>query len=410
MSIRNYSNTGSLASLANPIGATDTSIVLSGLTGVPAAPFTASIGRGTGSEELVLVTAVAGSTVTVTRGYDGTSAQAQSGGTSFQEVVAAIDFREANTHINGTGGAHGTSSQLVGVSDTQTLTNKTLTAPTISSPTVTGTASMAAVTGTTASFTGTVSSAGKTLTRHWGQGAVFPTTGLVAGDRYIHTLYGSVAGSMSGAGINGYHAYTEFVWNGYSWRQTHVTTVEGQPDRSAMTNAVIAAGAAAQAVPGMPAPYFHDGFEVMETAGNRRYQWDGSKWMLLADANTGNITATPTLSAGWGSATTNSLTMLPNGMALLSTTATRTGAALSAGSADGNIANTSLVTIPAAWQPAASVGASSAANGYVAVGVLTTGGDLQVTSVSKSSGVAVGDVIQMVCLYPLADPMLLIGQ
>jgi hypothetical protein len=157
VSIRNYSNTATQSTLSTSIGATDTSIALANYAGDPTPPFTAALARGTATEEIVLVTAVIGSTVTVTRGYDGTSAQAQAAGATFQEVVVAADFREANTHVNTTGAAHGTSSQLVGVSDTQTLTNKTLVAPQVSALTGTGTTTLATLNVTTLAASGTTS-------------------------------------------------------------------------------------------------------------------------------------------------------------------------------------------------------------------------------------------------------------
>lgn len=54
-------------------------------------------------------------------------------------------------------GLHGPASSIVGISDSQTLTNKTLTAPAISNPTVTGTLAAAAATlSTTLAVTGDV--------------------------------------------------------------------------------------------------------------------------------------------------------------------------------------------------------------------------------------------------------------
>jgi hypothetical protein len=154
MSIRNYSNTAAQSTLGGSIGATDTSIALANYSGDPTPPFTAALGRGTATEEIVLVTAVIGSTVTVVRGYDGTSAQSQSAGTTFQEVVIAADFREANAHVNATSGVHGLTGALVGVTDAQTLTNKTLTAPTMSNPTSTGTSTLATANITTLTVSG----------------------------------------------------------------------------------------------------------------------------------------------------------------------------------------------------------------------------------------------------------------
>lgn len=161
---RNYSNTASQAQLSAAIAATDTSITLSGFSGYPVAPFTAAIARGTANEEIVLVTAVSGSTVTVTRGYDSTTAKAQGAGSTFQEVAAAIDFREANGHVVATAGVHGVAGSVVGTTDVQTLTNKTLTSPSSSNPTDTGTSTIATASITTLNVSGVSTLAGLSAT------------------------------------------------------------------------------------------------------------------------------------------------------------------------------------------------------------------------------------------------------
>jgi hypothetical protein len=183
MTARNYSNTATEATLTGSVTAGDTSITLAAFAGFPSAPFTAAIDRGTATEEIVLVTAVSGSTVTATRGYDSTTAKSHSAGATFLHVVVAKDYAEAALHANAVA-AHGTSSQVVGISDTQTLTNKTLNTPVLASPTVTGTfnAASAALSGTltvtgaasvgsltvggSASVTGTVSGATATAAGH----------------------------------------------------------------------------------------------------------------------------------------------------------------------------------------------------------------------------------------------------
>jgi len=138
MTIRNYSNTTTEGSLTTSITTTDTTVALTSFSGYPAVPFTASIDRGNSSEEVVLVTALAGTNATVTRGFNGTSPKAHAAGSSFVHVTIALDYTEANGHVNATSGVHGTTGALVGTTGVQTLTNKTLISPTLSSPTITG--------------------------------------------------------------------------------------------------------------------------------------------------------------------------------------------------------------------------------------------------------------------------------
>lgn len=192
---RNYSNTSSQATLSAAIAAADISFTLSNFTGYPSAPFTAAIARGTANEEVVLVTSVSSGTVTVTRGYDGTTAKAQGAGSTFQEVAAALDFREANAHTVATSGVHGVTGNVVGDTDVQTLTNKTLTSPTISAPTITGTATLATANVTTFTVTGVTNLAGATIT-----GTAALTTLTVSGNATVGGTLG-VTGATTLAGL-----------------------------------------------------------------------------------------------------------------------------------------------------------------------------------------------------------------
>jgi hypothetical protein len=66
-------------------------------------PFTAIIDPDTASEEVVEVSAAAGTTLTVTRGVDGTSGVSHNAGAVFRHGVSARDFDEANAFVNGGG-------------------------------------------------------------------------------------------------------------------------------------------------------------------------------------------------------------------------------------------------------------------------------------------------------------------
>lgn len=133
MAQRNYSSTAAPTTLNVGIGAnpaTDTAANVASVSGYPTPPFTAAIDRGTPSEECILVTAgPATTTWTIQRGYDGTTAVLHSIGARFEHCVAAVDYREANVHVNSTG-AHGVA-VVAGLDEAQTLTNKTLTAPSL---------------------------------------------------------------------------------------------------------------------------------------------------------------------------------------------------------------------------------------------------------------------------------------
>lgn len=127
---RNYSSTAVDTTLTSGVSGANTSLVVGSTTGFPAVPFILAVDVGTALQELVLVTAVGGLTLTVTRGYDSTVAVAHESGAVISHSHAAIDFREAGVHIDATA-AHGTTGAVVGTSDTQTLTNKTITDPVI---------------------------------------------------------------------------------------------------------------------------------------------------------------------------------------------------------------------------------------------------------------------------------------
>lgn len=145
---RNYSSTAIETALTSGITSSTATFSVNATTGFPTAPFAAVIDRDLPTEEAILVTAVVGLSVTATRGYDSTAAVAHSAGASFTHSYLAIDAREAAEHVGASSSVHGITGNLVGSTQTQTLTNKTLTSPvinggsvnnaTVSAPTLAG--------------------------------------------------------------------------------------------------------------------------------------------------------------------------------------------------------------------------------------------------------------------------------
>jgi hypothetical protein len=120
-----------------------TSFVVASTSGFAASfPYTLLVDPDTNKEEVITVTAGTGTTLTVTRGQDGTQAVAHSAGATVRHAVSARDFRELQTHIAARGydadsgimtnietHVHGLGSgdgSVVGTTKAQTLSNKTL--------------------------------------------------------------------------------------------------------------------------------------------------------------------------------------------------------------------------------------------------------------------------------------------
>jgi microcystin-dependent protein len=100
MAQRNYSNTAPPVALTVAVNTTATTLTVASTTGYPSAPFLLGIERGTSNEEVVYCTGTTSTTFTVVRGYDGTSGKSHNLGSIVEHTVAALDYREANTHVN----------------------------------------------------------------------------------------------------------------------------------------------------------------------------------------------------------------------------------------------------------------------------------------------------------------------
>ena len=95
---RQYKGAAAPCTTTNSLTSVDTSVTLSAITGWPstaAVPFYVVIDPGTSSEEKCSAT-ISGSTLTLTRGQDDTTAVSHSSGATIYPVFSADDADEAN--------------------------------------------------------------------------------------------------------------------------------------------------------------------------------------------------------------------------------------------------------------------------------------------------------------------------
>src|SRR5690242_5929140 len=106
MSRRHFINGAIPTTTTGAIAPGDTSFSVTSLSSYPASlPYALAIDADNSSLEVVLVTAVTGNTVTAcTRGYDGTAAQSHASSATVEHVAIAMDYDEANSHVNASSG------------------------------------------------------------------------------------------------------------------------------------------------------------------------------------------------------------------------------------------------------------------------------------------------------------------
>ena len=107
MVVRFYSSTAAETTLSGTINSSATSITVGSVTGFPVSfPYTLALDYEGATEELVDVTAAAGTNLTITRAADTTSATSHNAGARVRHVSSARDFRDSRTHENNTAGVH----------------------------------------------------------------------------------------------------------------------------------------------------------------------------------------------------------------------------------------------------------------------------------------------------------------
>lgn len=125
---RNYSSTAGSMLLAARVTSSGTTLTLDTTAGLPLPPFHLVLNVGFASEEIVLVTDMVGTSLTVQRAQNGTTASTHAPGTVARHMAVAQDFQEAGDHISASADVHGLAggAAVVGTTMTQTLTDKTL--------------------------------------------------------------------------------------------------------------------------------------------------------------------------------------------------------------------------------------------------------------------------------------------
>jgi hypothetical protein len=87
-------------------------------------PFVVALDYNTASEELVLVTSVSGTTLTITRGYSGTAATGHNAGAVVRHVIIAQDLTDFQDHAAaGPAGVHGITGAIATFIGTPTSAN-----------------------------------------------------------------------------------------------------------------------------------------------------------------------------------------------------------------------------------------------------------------------------------------------
>jgi len=177
--------------LTSSVNDVATVISVASVAGAPSTPFRGILEPGTANEEIVTVSGVSGTDLTVSRGDEGTSAVAHASGSEFRHMLTGADLQTFMDHVQATSSVHGTTGTIVTTAATQTLTNKTLSGGTVTGATITGgtanpnSCSVGGVPVVTTTATQTLT--GKTLTAPTVSGGTIDATTLTVGSDPVVT-------------------------------------------------------------------------------------------------------------------------------------------------------------------------------------------------------------------------------
>ena len=105
---RYYSATAQDTTVSSAITSSSTTVAVGAITNFPTQyPFILALDFGGASEELVAVTGVSGLTLSISRGFNGSTAQSHSTGAVVRHVAVAQDFTDAQNHYAQTTSVHG---------------------------------------------------------------------------------------------------------------------------------------------------------------------------------------------------------------------------------------------------------------------------------------------------------------
>jgi hypothetical protein len=391
---RNFSATAIETTLVNSIssaatGDTTTSVSVVSVSGFPTVPYTLILGPDTNKEEVVTVTAASSTTLTITRGQDGTVAQAHSAGTSVRHGVSGRDFKEEQTHIAARGydadsgilsnagqtHVHGLETgdgSVVGSTQQVTLTRKTLTTPTINGATLTGTVS------STASIV--VSGAG-TITGLSSAGMVDSSA---APKIYVDSILGSATSasiSAASAAVSATSAATSATSAGNSaTASASSASAAATSASSALTSQTAAATSATSAAASQTAA-------ATSATSAAASATAAATSATSAAASASTAAASVATIAGYATTASNSASAAATSASSAATSAASAAASTSAAAASASAAATSA-TSASASQTAAATSATSAATSASSALTSQTAAATSATSAATSASSA----------------------